>query len=169
MPKRDLKRHHDAVHLNIKQTKLYSCNYCGKTFKFKKHLDSHRVTDHDGQNFTESPDTQLLIQTYKDESSLDIESEKLTAANRNNNTGAVVVTVNKINETPVEKEASESALVKESIATGEEFNTVEIDGQLYLVQQSPSGLSLLPVVQTSDDTLALAIEQVQVQAFAVEN
>ena len=167
--KRDLKRHHDAVHLNIKQTKLYSCNYCVKTFKFKKHLDSHRVTDHDGQNFTESPDTQLLIQTYKDESSLDIESEKLTAANRNNNTGAVVVTVNKINETPVEKEASESALVKESIATGEEFNTVEIDGQLYLVQQSPSGLSLLPVVQTSDDTLALAIEQVQVQAFAVEN
>ena len=167
--KRDLKRHHDAVHLNIKQTKLYSCNYCVKTFKFKKHLDSHRVTDHDGQNFTESPDTQLLIQTYKDESNLDIESEKLTAANRNNNSGAVVVTVNKINETPVEKEASESALVKESIATGEEFNTVEIDGQLYLVQQSPSGLSLLPVVQTSDDTLALAIEQVQVQAFAVEN
>ena len=60
-----------------------------------------------------------------------------------------------------------NASVKEVVATGEEFNTVEIDGQLFLVQQNASGLSLLPVIQTSDDSLALAVEQVQ--AFAVEN
>eukprot|EP00090_Calanus_glacialis_P013694 TRINITY_DN22348_c0_g1_i1.p1 TRINITY_DN22348_c0_g1~~TRINITY_DN22348_c0_g1_i1.p1 ORF type:complete len:738 (+),score=217.22 TRINITY_DN22348_c0_g1_i1:187-2214(+) len=164
--KRDLKRHHDAVHLNIKQTKLYSCNYCVKTFKFKKHLDSHRVTDHDGLNFTESPDTQLLIQTYKD----DNESDKVDA-NRNNSTGSVVVTVNNINHGEAadiaDKQGDVNASVKEVVATGEEFNTVEIDGQLFLVQQNASGLSLLPVIQTSDDSLALAVEQVQ--AFAVEN
>lgn len=165
--KRDLKRHHDAVHLNIKQTKLYSCNYCTKTFKFKKHLDSHRVTDHDGQNFTETPsDTHLIIQTYKDDNKHNNDNE---SESTNNNSGSVVVTVNNINhaeEVATEKHV-EDVSAKEPINTGEEFNTVEIDGQLYLVQQSASGLSLLPVVQTSDDTLALAIEQVQ--AFAVEN
>ena len=163
--KRDLKRHHDAVHLNIKQTKLYSCSYCTKTFKFKKHLDAHRVTDHDGQNFTESPDTQLVIQSFKDNK----QKDRNESENRNNNPGPVVVTVNNINHTEeltIEKQLDDISS-NETVNTGGEFNTVEIDGQLYLVQQNSSGLSLLPVVQTSDDTLALAIEQVQ--AFAVEN
>jgi len=173
--KRDLKRHHDAVHLNIKQTKIYSCNYCDKTFKFKKHLDSHRVTDHDGQNFTESPDTQLYIQTLRDEPKLAEETSKLNDT-RNQSSGSVVVTVNNINnqeaadnnENPgLVKQENEVESTKDIVATGEEFNTVEIDGQLFLVQQTASGLSLLPVVQTSGDTLALAVEQVQ--AFAVEN
>eukprot|EP00092_Neocalanus_flemingeri_P015619 GFUD01016907.1.p1 GENE.GFUD01016907.1~~GFUD01016907.1.p1 ORF type:complete len:876 (+),score=244.14 GFUD01016907.1:57-2684(+) len=173
--KRDLKRHHDAVHLNIKQTKVYSCNYCDKTFKFKKHLDSHRDTDHDGQNFSVIKHLSTHEGAMKEEPHHIDETDKQNEP-RNHNSGSVVVTVNNINHqeradnnenSEVSKHENEIGSSKEIVVTGEEFNTVEIDGQLFLVQQTASGLSLLPVVQTSGDTLALTVEQVQ--AFAVEN
>jgi len=161
--KRDLKRHHDAVHLNIKQTKLYTCNFCDKKFKFKKHLDSHRVNEHDGQQVTESPDT-LVVQTFKTDSKQPPGTE-ITSCRGSNSDRSVLVTVNNIvSESDRENETIDS---KEVVSNGDEINTVEIDGQLFLVQQCASGLSLLPVVQTSDDTLSLAVEQVH--AFAVDN
>ena len=37
---------------------------------------------------------------------------------------------------------------QEEVTLGEELSTVEIEGQLFLVQQNSEGLALLPVVQS---------------------
>ena len=116
--KRDLKRHHDAVHLNIRQGKIYSCNFCDKNFKFKKLLDSHRQTEHSGGS-----------------SGSKSQSKKSSRSNQ------------------VLEEEDMGPLVmvgeeQEEVTLGEELSTVEIEGQLFLVQQNSEGLALLPVVQS---------------------
>ena len=41
----------------------------------------------------------------------------------------------------------------------EAVNTVELDGQLYIVQHTGAGISLLPLVRSGDsDTITLAVE-----------
>ena len=140
--KRDLKRHHDAVHLNIKQKKSYSCSLCPKTFKFKKLLDLHRLNDHEEQS-----------------------SKPAERASTSGSSSTVIVTVNNI------KSTKEEAPVVADPGPGpgeEELNTVEIDGQLFLVQQSEAGLALLPVVRTAADTEDAAIT-LAVDGFAIQN
>jgi len=124
--KRDLKRHHDAVHLNIKQTKVYSCNFCEKSFKFKKILDAHRLSDHD-ENIVEK----------------DL-SENLSPASLNS---SVVVTVNNLHSELAGLPRTALLGETELVAGEEGINTVEIEGQLFVVQQSEAGLALLPVLQ----------------------
>jgi uncharacterized C2H2 Zn-finger protein len=123
--KRDLKRHHDAVHLNIRQSKVYLCNFCDKNFKFKKLLDSHRQEKHGDRSVADSPGKQLAgSPSAAGQEEL---AEEL---------GPLVV----VGED------------QEEVALGEELNTVEIEGQLFLVQQnSEGGLALLPVVHTEVD------------------
>ena len=124
--KRDLKRHHDAVHLNIRQSKVYSCNFCDKNFKFKKLLDSHRQAEHGDRGVSESP-------------------EKTSP-------GPVTLATEGLGE-EYGGELGPLVMVgeeQEGVALGEQLNTVEIEGQLFLVQQSSEGLSLLPVVQSTD-------------------
>ena len=77
----------------------------------------------------------------------------------------VIVTVNNIKNT--KEEAAVAA--EPGPGTGEEeLNTVEIDGQLFLVQQSEAGLALLPVVRTAADTEDAAIT-LAVDGFAIQN
>ena len=117
--KRDLKRHHDAVHLNIRQGKVYSCNFCDKSFKFKKLLDSHRQTEHSGGTSGFKGQSKKGSQSGQEP----LEEEDM---------GPLVM----VGEQP------------EEVTLGEELSTVEIEGQLFLVQQNSQGLSLLPVVQS---------------------
>ena len=114
--KRDLKRHHDAVHLNIRQGKVYSCNFCDKNFKFKKLLDSHRQTEHNGGSSGSKSQSKKSSRT-------NLEDEDM---------GSLVM----VGED------------QEEVTLGEELSTVEIEGQLFLVQQNSQGLALLPVVQS---------------------
>ena len=134
--KRDLKRHHDAVHLSIRQSKHYTCNFCDKNFKFKKLLDSHRQEVHSENGVAghiEKPDDVPERSTPEDcdypEGALVMVGEEQVRSRRLAAGG------------PLQQE--------EEVTLGEqELSTVEIDGQLFLVQQSTEGLSLLPVVQT---------------------
>ena len=129
--KRDLKRHHDAVHLNIKQKKLYSCSSCDKSFKFKKQLDLHRHNEHESDN-------PVTLTSFKPS---DIKTKE---------PGSVTVTLNNT-------KAKEGSMA--GAGDTEAVNTVELDGQLYIVQHTGAGISLLPLVRSGDsDTITLAVE-----------
>ena len=39
----------------------------------------------------------------------------------------------------------------------EELNTVEIDGQLFIVQQTDGGLSLVPIVKSGDGSMTYSV------------
>ena len=54
----------------------------------------------------------------------------------------------------------------EGVAGEEEVSTVELDGQLYIVQHTQAGISLLPLVRSGDsDTITLAVED---NIFSIE-
>ena len=140
--KRDLKRHYDAVHLNIKQKKTYTCPICQKIFKFKKLLDVHRFTEHEGDTVSklsskESP--QMPVVKLKE-------------------SGTVLVTVNNI------PNVGEESITASTVVPDTTEGVVEIDGQLFIVQQTEAGISLLPVIRTREDTIELAVE-----GFAIEH
>ena len=120
--KRDLKRHHDAVHLNIKQSKSYPCSACQKTFKFKKLLDKHRLDEHEGE-------TLPMVEASKPEVRV---PEKVVASSVG------------------DKEVG--SVEKVEIENHHQMNTVEIDGQLFLVQEAGGSISLLPYVNCGQDT-----------------
>ena len=141
--KRDLKRHHDAVHLNIKQKKSYSCSKCDKSFKFKKLLDLHRLNEHDSDPVTSATSVSSVSTKPSDSKSKEAAS--------------VIVTVNN-----TKKEEGGVA----GVAGEEEVSTVELDGQLYIVQHTQAGISLLPLVRSGDsDTITLAVED---NIFSIE-
>ena len=132
--KRDLKRHHDAVHLNIKQKKYYNCSTCDKSFKFKKQLDLHRHNEHESDTAVTSSSPQPS----------DLQSKEPGSA-------SVTVTNTRIKEG--------AGVSSTSGDTGEAVSTVELDGQLYIVQHTGAGISLLPLVRSGDsDTITLAVE-----------
>ena len=136
--KRDLKRHHDAVHLNIKQKKFYNCSTCDKSFKFKKLLDLHRHSEHESDN---------IIVNDPMKPSAEVKSQEPPS-------GSVTVTVTN----PRTKEGA-AVVSSTSGETGEAVSTVELDGQLYIVQHTGTGISLLPLVRSGDsDTITLAVE-----------
>ena len=152
----DMTRHRENVHRGLKN---FACDKCDRKFADKRDLTRHHDAVHLNIKQSKTYTCSSCQKTFKFKKLLDKhrldehegETIPVLASKPASDTGRekLVVTA----------DSSKDIAAVEKVEMEDQLNTVEIDGQLFLVQETGGSISLLPVVQSQDNSPSLALLQ----------
>ena len=143
----DMTRHRENVHRGLKN---FSCDKCERKFSDKRDLKRHHDAVHLNIKQSKVYTCTSCLKTFKFKKLLD--KHRLE---EHNGESVPVKSSGEENKAVVSPQTKPDT-AEEIVERPEELNTVEIDGQLFLVQETEAGdISLLPVVEADTQSKSL--------------